>query len=186
MLISAVQHRDPVVHVHTLLALASVASCPGRRESVPRLHRRTPLLIQSQWNSLHLLTPNCPRPSHPPDPASSTSDAQLETGLHKTLCGASKKTPGRRHTIPHEGNTFRTQVDDLLKGKVTPSAGGPAGESNTCHHPGPSGNTHTGRATTRGAAGHGRPPGNCQHVSRDSRGAFPSQSSSLFMQKVDA
>ena len=52
---------------HTpFLALASVASCPGRRESVPGLHRRTPLLIQSRWSSLHLLTPNSPRPSHPP------------------------------------------------------------------------------------------------------------------------
>ena len=70
--ISAVQHSDPVIHIHTFffLIFSSLMFYPKRLDIVFLvLYSRTSLLIHSKCNSLHLPTPN-PYPPHffPPSP----------------------------------------------------------------------------------------------------------------------
>ena len=60
MSISAAQHSDPVIHIHTFFFLYYLPSCSSTTDWIefPVLHSRTSLLIHSKWNCLHLLTPN--------------------------------------------------------------------------------------------------------------------------------
>ena len=51
--VSAVQHSDPVIHIHTFFFPYYLPPCPTPRDwtQFPVLHSRTSWLIQSEWKS---------------------------------------------------------------------------------------------------------------------------------------